>query len=571
MKKFAPVVIVICALISYWAPAQNERVDIKSAVDSINMIKPQPLPVFADLVHPYIINVKNQDQFDSIDEQIKAAITKGEQSIRVVIKKGTYIFHENHVSLKEITYNGCISVEGKDVVVTSCENFRNPLEEKPWPEMRMAEGLIRVQDITNKICLLPYRNSSTEFSNISQIQVTKSYKAPVYNVVDVNSEGILFYADDLKYNSKHIRKDYSVNSDYIINGSFPRFRAYDTSIITKAEATCFLKIENSNLGSLIIKDIQFHGNKEGVALIRIQNVNTTGILIQKCRFNRIFSRVAIFDKTSNVVFDNNIISNTAGDEVRFVHGCDNARVTNNLFDNCGNAMNQSFCVMCRESTYYIAHNIFRDFNYCAIGVGVWHGFTKESVCNGIIEYNEIYYTPKYLSQKEKHTLMDSGTIYVWTQNDDVIIRYNYIHDYEGMCDNRGIFCDDGANNLKIYGNVILNTPNSYSIDSRYVADQQAGFANNSNNLIAYNVVENAILFKGSWDGGRNSIKGTNYILHKKGVKYLRADYKSLTQNEDDVLIYCKNILPKGVDASEESWAIIKQNPCYGSIHQYLKR
>ena len=35
-----------------------------------------------------------------------------------------------------------------------------------------------------------------------------------------------------------------------------------------------------------------------------------------------------------------------------------------------------------------------------------------------------------------------------------------------MGDNRGIFCDDGASNISIYGNVILNTPNSYCIDLR---------------------------------------------------------------------------------------------------------
>lgn len=69
-------------------------------------------------------------------------------------------------------------------------------------------------------------------------------------------------------------------------------------------------------------------------------------------------------------------------------------------------------------------------------------------------------------------LMDSGAIYTWTQNDQVIIRYNYIHDYTGASDNRGMFCDDGAANFKIIGNRILRIANSYCVDSRIIKDQR---------------------------------------------------------------------------------------------------
>ena len=74
----------------------------------------------------------------------------------------------------------------------------------------------------------------------------------------------------------------------------------------------------------------------------------------------------------------------------------------------------------------------------------------------------------FIADYQQYTLMDGGAIYISTRLDDVVIRYNYIHNVKGMKDNRGIFCDDGAKNLKIYGNVFYGIHNSYCVDSRLV-------------------------------------------------------------------------------------------------------
>ena len=64
-------------------------------------------------------------------------------------------------------------------------------------------------------------------------------------------------------------------------------------------------------------------------------------------------------------------------------------------------------------------------------------------------------------------LVDSGAIYVWTLNKDLVIRNNYVHDISGPHGNRGILCDDGAMNVTVHGNLILNVDhNSYRIDLR---------------------------------------------------------------------------------------------------------
>ena len=63
-------------------------------------------------------------------------------------------------------------------------------------------------------------------------------------------------------------------------------------------------------------------------------------------------------------------------------------------------------------------------------------------------------------------LMDTGAIYVGTQNTSLTIRNNYIHDISGPFDNRGIFCDDGTVNTTITGNRVQRVANSWCIDLR---------------------------------------------------------------------------------------------------------
>ena len=65
-------------------------------------------------------------------------------------------------------------------------------------------------------------------------------------------------------------------------------------------------------------------------------------------------------------------------------------------------------------------------------------------------------------------LMDTGAIYVNTQNASLEIRNNDIHDISGPYDNRGIFCDDGTVNTCIHDNKVVRIENSWCIDLRRV-------------------------------------------------------------------------------------------------------
>ena len=553
--------------------SQSQEAYFRYKVDSLDNVQPQAFRKIKPDGRTYLIHVKNQQQFDAINDEISKAIMIGNKNVKVKIESGVYHFRENHIQRKNDQTDVFVSIIGQDAVLTSNKDYGKEAEQiNPWLEMVYADTLIKVVDTEKKLCMIPYANSldNDEKENLARVQITQWFRAPVYTVSHIDEKGIYFVAPDLKWeNGYGGRKGYNVNFDYLYRGKTPRFRLYDKTKERDCAASRFINLENSSYKSFCVAGLCFKDNKSGNALISMTNVEARQIIVSDCTFEQIQSTIANVSGTNNVVFTHNAVRNTMGDEVRFLNNCVNVRVTDNMFVNCGQGIGNTFCVNCRESEYYVAGNTFRDFGYGAIGVGVWHGFTKQYSSKGIVENNELFYSPEYFVECWKYTVMDSGAIYTWTQNDDVIIRYNYIHDYEGAGDNRGIFCDDGASNLKIYGNIVLNTPNSYSIDSRYIKDQKSILRNNTNNFMAYNMVDNSIRFMGYKEENRHCVKGQNFILYPKETNQ-ELIYDNLELQDDDIIIVSGSATSQKNSLSKEDCKIIKQNPCFKKVYQYLK-
>lgn len=536
-KLFLSSIVVLFAI--GFCNGQESKSAFQRQMESFDNVQPEPYEKIKPLGCAHVIKINTQEQFDGINDAITSAITAGKKNIRVKIARGLYQFHENHIQRNdEQKEDVSISIEGKGVVITSDSSYYGNSINEPWQEMLYADTIIDVIDKDKKLCLLPYKNNWNEQQreNLTKVQITQWFRAPVYHVSRIDDKGIYFTATELKWEKGYANDGYNVNFDYLYLGNTPRFRLYDVSKERKCVASCFVDLSNCKYRLFSIRGIDFISNTGGYPLISMTDVAVEQVSVKKCTFEYIRGNVANFSGTNNVEFDGNIVRNTTGNEVRFVNNCPNVRVTNNTFENCGRSISNTFCVTCWECSYYIANNTFRDFGYGAIGVGIWHGFEKKNYSGGIIEHNEIYFTPTYFADAWKHMLMDSGAIYTWTQNDNVIIRYNYIHDYTGSGDNRGIFCDDGANNLKIYGNVVLNTPNCYSIDSRMAKDKGDGFTNNANNFMANNVVDNRVRFQGHSDVQRHVVKGANMIVREADYQPLNNKYDNLELMEEDIVI-----------------------------------
>lgn len=535
--------LLVCALLMLsfsFCYGQNSNTYIQRTVESLDQITPVAFKKVKPQGCAYTIKVANQEQFDAINTEISKAIKAGKKNIQVRINPGVYQFRQELIRRKNELTDVSISFVGNNAVITSDKNYRTTGGKgSGWHEMVYADSIIQVVDEKNKLCLIPYANkmNESEKKNLTKVQITQWFRARTYDIKRVDQKGIYFIAPELVWENGYGHKGYNVNFDYLYLGKIPRFRVFDDSQEPDCSAARFLTMENCSYHSLTFKGIKFESADKGNILLHFTSVNAKQIVINRCEFNYIRGNgVGFFCNTGNVVFDRNSVSNTGGDELFFTNNCQNIRITNNTFKNCGQNISNSFCVRCYEADYYIADNTFLDFGYGAIGVGVWHGFDKKYYSGGIIEHNEIYFTPNYFAEAWKHMLMDSGAIYTWTQNDHVIIRYNYIRDYTGAGHNRGIFCDDGANNLKIYGNVILNTPNCYSIDSRMAKDKREGFTNNANNFMANNVVDNGVRFQGHADVQRHVVKGANLVVKSGSKDAIKDIFDNLEHIEEDMVI-----------------------------------
>ena len=517
---------------------QNTEASLRYQIDSLDNVQPLHYPNTKSVGRPYVIKVRNQEQFNEVGKLILDATKAGRMNIVVKIGKGNYLFHENHINLANLKQEEVsITIKGCNTVISSDQDYSNDNYcTSPWGELTTADGLIEVVDEERKLCKIPFLNSmkDTDKSSYKQVQITQWFKAPKYEVERVDDSGVYFFANDLEYIKQFGRSGYNVNYDYLCAGKIPRFRLSDSRKVRPCIAACFLRINNSTLRSITLQGISFNGNKEGSSLFAMSSVKASAVVIQKCSFDYIRNTVASFSSTGNVVFNKNIITHTSGNELSFSGECKNVRVTNCRFENCGAVLGNTMCVRCNGGEYYIGNNVFCNFGYSAIGVGLWHGHEKKHDIRGIIEHNEIYFTDDYFAHREKYTLMDAGAIYVWTQNDDAIIRYNYIHDYGGMRFNSGLYCDDGASNCKIYGNIVLNVPDGCCITSRKVKDMKSAIKNNANNFMAGNVVDGAVVFAGYGAEERHCVKGANYVV--KGKKIDGNKFENLEENQPDIEI-----------------------------------
>lgn len=537
--KISPRFIVLFLSLIFLTGVECES-QIIEQIDSLENIRPDVIKVGEPRGDVFVIRIRNQKQFEDINESITSAIELGETNISVVIENGVYYFHEKHILRKGERHNDVsIRIIGRNAVLTSSTNFLSvELGDNGWQDLLPSDGLIEIIDKDKGICKIPYKNniSEKEKIHITRVQITQWYRAPSYNISDIDNTGIYFNASDLKYIDYSGHKEYNVNYDYLYAQRNPRFRLFDITKYQRRDASCFINLNDCAYRYFGISGIRFSCNKEEAALIELRNVKTESVNICNNSFEYIRGNVCLVVNTDNVLFDGNHVRDTEGHELKFVRGCKHIQVTNNVFENCGKRLGQTFCINCGEAEYYIAENIFRDFGYCAIGVGIWHGNEKELTSKGIIEHNEIYYTSQYLADLLKHTLMDSGAIYVWTQNDGVIIKYNYIHDYGGPRSNTAIFCDDGASNCKIYKNIITNISTKNVISARKVEDQRINIINNSNNFIAYNIVDGSILFMGYGIEERHCIKGENIVLNNSKREPVMNILANLEYSTDDIVI-----------------------------------
>ena len=573
----------------------------------------------------YKIRVYNQATFDESKRLIKSALQAGVKNIIVKIKRGVYYFDDGQMSLAgyqcpetDIVFQGKgVTIVPKGYLLYNgstipCEvggescfvNITKKRTLQTWGDMMYADSLVEVVDLAAKQCRLKCSalgDLKVPEGNMAYLNLTRWCRCYQYKVLRIENGYVYFYAHDLAKDNIFNKPEYNVNYDYIFAKVNPRFRLCNIS--TKEElsaingkvhlANCFQKVHlcktssfmalyNSSFHSLTIKGITFLGSKQSsMPLFYFRDVKANKIEFYDCRFIGQRGKIMNLYSTGNLVFRKNYVTDNYDWGIELDNMSPNARITENYFENNGTNMSYNRCVTCGGENYYIAKNTFKNFGYCAISVGVWYGAEMVNPSSGIVEYNHIFYSDDYFAEPWKHTIMDSGAIYAWTQNSDAIIRYNYIHDYTGMEQNRGIFCDDGAHHLTIYGNLIMNIPNCHAIDSRRVAVTETArnklsksTHNNIKNVVMYNLTDGTINFVGNEVVDNGCLEGMNILLRHSGKRLSAYKYKpelkSIQIKADDIELDYINHDEKGIMISSEGVNEIKQMPCYEKIKKWVR-
>lgn len=505
----------------------------------------------------YVISIHNDEEFKAINSLILAAIKRGEKNIVVRLKQGVYHFRNNHIDLRGLNCpETSISIDGngstilpewKEYTVSEQKEGKNNCEYEGyltpeslfltdqggildvWTSMQQSAGSVHVKDKRSATISTIFKGP---VSKDSRIRIPHWYYSSQYPIYGVSKQGEISFGSN---NDKGFDVDYRgrfvLDYDFTVAGEPVRYQCFnvpndhvpyciDNTLYFPRKYVSlydclsghFILMASTTLRQFIVSGLKCLGARGGGHYINLSSVRAEKISFSKCCFMGLKSTVLMINKTDNVCFYDNVVDHCFAQGVYSTSGSKNTVVYRCTFSNNGESMIQHSCIYCVGENYHICENRICDFTYAAIFVGLHFSSTKKGPSCGIIENNEIYYTKEYFDDYWKHTLADGGAIYVSTDNDEVIIRNNYIHGYKGINGNRAIFGDTGAKNVVIYSNIIKKVPNYYAIDLYRVKSVDRSVSDaNSGNLVFGNYIDGAYKIGGREDS--SCIDGANIIVN----------------------------------------------------------
>ena len=398
-------------------------------------------------------------------------------------------------------------------------------------DLYTTSSLIEVVDEKTKECRLIYDkladicNIDGDVKDKAWIHVLQWFKSGYYPItkIDLENNSLYFTCTDLLYDSN--KKTWSINNDYKFSkGEYlPMFRLANVGAenainiidgivhlpeyinsVDASLATNFISLQKSDIKKISFKNISFEGSAcnpkiPTLSLITTDTVTAKeGIIFENCEFLNIHSNCAIRTyRTQNVIIKHcnfidcwqyGIFANEGKDHI----------INNNHFKYMGLSKSNNIAIRIDCENFDVSYNYIQLFGYSAIATGTWWGSFDYRPNIGNISNNILID-----GTKDGNLLMDSGAIYVYTQNTDVKIHDNIIIGHTGRKENRGIFCDDGAGNFSLYWNYITNTPNTYSIDARRVRSVEVSPTTqltkpaNTGSQIHDNIIDGPIKFEGN--------------------------------------------------------------------------
>ena len=408
------------------------------------------------------VHVSTQAEFDGLDATVRKALSAKPSVLTVRIEPGTYRFRDDHLNLSEFDCPETeLRIEGDGSVLAG-----SAPEVKTSPFYR-ASRLVEVVDADRKLCRIKTGKRLAGPGKL-YIQVTAWYRLFTCPVTEIRKGYVYFTCDQLARNGLV----YNVNGDFSFGHKLPRFRLMRVQEATEPVSTAFFKVTDCTFRRVSLSGLTFETNADDRGeyakdcLIRFYMGRFEGAEVSHCTFRSIRTDVVRIAYSDGVTVKECRFEDCGRIGVLSYNHSARTVVEDNVFERMGTYGEFNPCVRCSGTDYLVQRNRFTDYGCCAVGVGMHFSEKMEQPSSGAVIANTITQTDAYRKDAPMNLLMDTGAIYVWTQNASLVIRGNDITDISGPCANRGIFCDDGTVNTVIEGNTVLRIANSYCIDLR---------------------------------------------------------------------------------------------------------
>ena len=422
-----------------------------------------------------VFSVTGQQDFDRLGERIDSVLAAGEREMDVCFAPGTYFFRDGHLRLSGVQApDAVLRLRGNGAVLVGAQDGTGPAFENGFVDLEKRKAFEVLEPVKKAgfwPVRIPFRKGLYVLrckgeSDVSEADaagmkliLSQWFVGAVYDVVKISRGWVWFRR--VPYRTR-------IWSELRFGRCLPRYMLFSPRKAASAypcAASNFLTVENSRLGGIQLDGLHFLGNGAGEPLLDFRDVHTDSVRVDSCRFEGVRSQVFQADSTDHIRLRNNFFQDCYLGAVRLSAGVDDALVEGNRFIDNGLQMTNTPIVDCKGQGFLVRENYFEDFSYSAVGVGLHFSDSTGCITSGVVEDNEICMSEAFRTGVPRE-LIDGGAIYVWTQNRNVVIRNNYIHDIDGPHGNRGIFADDGAVNVEVSGNLLLNIPGGRDIDLR---------------------------------------------------------------------------------------------------------
>ena len=418
--------------------------------------------------------VRTQSDFDSLQDRIDSAFESGQSGIDIQLDSSVFFFKEGHLTFIERKMPGfAINITGRGAVISG-EDDDSPfspgkgfvdldnLEDfDPATNVKKARFWPLKVPFRKKIYCIPVDEPDMSESEAENVYIVLSqwFHGMTYKVVKI-SGGILYFRRDSKDGPR-------MHTELRFGRCLPRYLIVsppESGGLHRCSASSFIMVRNSSIGTITLDGVHFLGNSDKDNLIHFHSSEIDSVVVENCRFEGLRSNVISLYDTDNLRYRNNFMYRCYRSGIFCDHHSDDCSVTDNTFIDSGRMMVHNSVVNMQGKGFLVRNNLFEDFSYNGIGVGT-HYTSDYCTTEGIIVGNELRMSEEFRKGVPR-MLIDGGAIYICTQNKNVVIHDNYIHDISGPHGNRGILADDGSVNLTISGNRVMNVSPSFCIDIR---------------------------------------------------------------------------------------------------------